>query len=141
MTIGGTADANIRAVEQGTYDYVLFWGWLRPPPPGQQIERLADRYGVNRSRFFVRPSLGTIFLALNTQRPLFRENPALRRAVNFALHRAEIFGQGYLRGRLTAELLPPSMPGFVEQNIYPLPRPDSGLREGSPRATFAAVEP
>lgn len=123
VTIGGTADANARAVDQGTYDYVFYW-WM-PPPPGQVIERLAERHGVNRGRFFVAPSLGAIFLALNTQRPLFRGNPALRRAVNFALDRAEILRQGgYLRGRRTDQLLPPSMPGFVEQNIYPLRGPN-----------------
>ena len=49
--------------------------------------RLAARYGVNRGRFFIRPGLGLCMLTLNASRPLFRGNPSLRRAVNYALDR------------------------------------------------------
>lgn len=124
VTMGGTAASNAAAVEGGRFDYVLYF-WLLPPPPGTLIEELGARYGVNRSRFFARPSLGTVYLALNTERPLFRDNPRLRRAVNLALDRAEILRQGgFLRGKRTDQLLPPGMPGFVPRNIYPLGAPD-----------------
>jgi ABC-type oligopeptide transport system substrate-binding subunit len=124
VTIGGTAESNATAVEEGRYDYMLLF-WVLPPPPGQLIEKLAARHQVNRRRFFARPSLGTIFLALNTERPLFRANPALRRAVNFALDRSEIVRQGgFLRGTPTNQLLPPGMPGSAAEKIYPLRRPD-----------------
>jgi peptide/nickel transport system substrate-binding protein len=123
VTIGGTAAANAEAVEAGRFDYVLYF-WLLPPPPGTLLADLAARHGVNRTRFFARPSLGTVYLALNTERPLFRHNPRLRRAVNLALDRAEILRQGgFLRGRRTDQLLPPGMPGFVPRDIYPLGRP------------------
>jgi ABC-type transport system substrate-binding protein len=58
---------------------------------------------------------------------LFRGNPRLRRAVNFALDRPEILRQGgYLRGRRTDQLLPPLMPGAADENIYPIRGPDLG---------------
>jgi len=123
ITVAGTAESNAEAVEDGRFDYVLYF-WL-PPPPNALIRTLFERYGVNRNRFFARPSLGTVYLALNTMRPLFRQNPRLRRAVNFALDRAEIMRQGgVLRGRPTDHLLPPGMPGFVPRRLYPLAAPD-----------------
>jgi peptide/nickel transport system substrate-binding protein len=123
VTIGGTAAANADAVESGRFDYVLYF-WLLPPPPGTLIEELAARYGVNQARFFARPSLGTVYLALNTERSLFRDNPRLRRAVNLALDRPEILRQGgFLRGKRTDQLLPPGMPGFIPRDIYPLGTP------------------
>jgi peptide/nickel transport system substrate-binding protein len=123
VTIGGTAAANAEAVEAGRFDYVHYF-WLLPPPPGTLIEEISARHGVNRTRFFARPSLGTVYLALNTERPLFRNNRRLRRAVNLALDRAEILRQGgVLRGERTDQLLPPKMPGFVPRYIYPLGTP------------------
>jgi ABC-type transport system substrate-binding protein len=124
LTVGGTAESNANDVELGRFDYVQYV-WLLPAPPGELIRRLAERHGVNRSRFFARPSLGTVYLALNTERPLFQDNPRLRRAVNLALDRPEIMRQGgYLRGRRTDQLIPPDMPGFARQRLYPLGGPD-----------------
>jgi ABC-type transport system substrate-binding protein len=144
VTIGGTAESNATAVDEGRYDYMLLFSWVAPPPPGQLLEKLAARHQVNRRRFFATPSLGTIFLALNTERPLFRANPRLRRAVNFALDRGEIVGQGgFLRGTPADQLLPPGMPGFADENIYPLRRPDlrraRALAEGHLRAGRAVL--
>ena len=48
---------------------------------------IAAEYGVNKSRFFVAPGYQTLCLALNTARPLFANNPQLRRAVNYAIDR------------------------------------------------------
>ena len=45
---------------------------------------LPAKYGVNRSEFFVKPGLTLRMLAFNSSRPLFRNNPRLRRAINYA---------------------------------------------------------
>jgi ABC-type transport system substrate-binding protein len=77
--------------------------------------RLAARYGVNRGRFFVRPSRTLWFLAFNHERPLFRGNPGLRRAVNYAVDRAEILrAWGPFAGRRTVQILP------GDYRLYPL---------------------
>jgi ABC-type transport system substrate-binding protein len=64
----------------------------------------------------------------NTSRPLFRGNPALRRAVNFALDRTQIADRrsdGRIALRLTDQILPTSMPGWTDQRLYPM-RADLG---------------
>src|SRR6266508_352732 len=62
---------------------------------------------------------------INTSRPLFRGNPSLRRALNFAVDRAALtreFGPYTATG--TDQYLPPVMPGFRNERIYPLARPN-----------------
>jgi peptide/nickel transport system substrate-binding protein len=65
-------------------------------------------------------------LAFNSSRPLFRNNPGLRRAVNFALDRQALqaIGGGPLAGRLTDQYMPPLVPGFRDGDVYPLERAD-----------------
>jgi len=109
-------------VEQGRAD----WGrapslfYLEPE------RRLVAKYGVNRSRFFLKPGLTFRHYHLNTSRPLFRNNPRLRRAVNFAVDRPAVQRamEGPLGGRLTDQYLPPKLPGFRDAPIYPLKRPN-----------------
>ena len=102
---------------------------------------LQQKHGINGSRFFVEPGLGLRLLVFNSSRPLFRSNPGLRRAVNFALDRKalEATGGGPIGARLTDQYLPFAVPGFVDADIYPLGGPDLGraralaqgnLREG-----------
>lgn len=104
-------------IEQGAAD----WGWVPPPFYLDPDRKLAKRFGVNKKQFFVKPGLGLRAFALNTARPLFHNNPQLRRAVNFAVDRAAL--QRVLGGRLalqiTDQYLPPSLPGFTDANIYP----------------------
>jgi len=90
--------------------------------------RLVAKYGINRSRFWVKP--GTTFraFALNTARPLFRNNRALRRAVNYAVDRAAIrrLTPGGARvAHATDQYLPPVVPGFRDVRIYPLNHPNA----------------
>lgn len=109
-------------IEAGTAD----WGWALPIYYFDPTRRLVEKYGVNRTRFFVQP--GSIFrgYAFNTSRPLFKNNPQLRKAVNFAIDRAALrnAGAGSLESTLTDQYLPPSIPGFRDARIYPLTRPD-----------------
>jgi peptide/nickel transport system substrate-binding protein len=85
---------------------------------------LVQKYGINRDggRFMLRPGLTIRMLALNSSRPLFRKNPSLRKAVNFALDRKafENMSGGPLSGVLTDQYLPSTVPGFSDSSLYPL---------------------
>ncbi len=109
-------------IERGQTD----WGWAPGPFYFDPARKLATKYGVNRSQFFVKPGLTLKAFALNTSRPLFRNNPKLRRAVNFAVDRTAL--QRVVGGRLavqvTDQYLPPGLPGFKDAHIYPLARPN-----------------
>jgi len=87
--------------------------------------RLRDTYGVNKRQLFVQPSLRMGLIALNTDRPLFRNNPWLRQAVNFAIdRRALVATLGGISGKRTDQYLSPSMPGYTDADIYPLRGPN-----------------
>jgi peptide/nickel transport system substrate-binding protein len=85
---------------------------------------LVSTFGINKARFFLKPGLTLRMLAFNTSRPLFRDNPQLRRAVNFAIGRRGLQLAGPLSSELTDQYLPPSMAGFKDSAIYPLEQPD-----------------
>ncbi len=91
---------------------------------------LDARYGPHSTaaragdqRYFTGSSVGVIWLALNTSRPLFK-NANLRRAVNYALNRrliAQAAGQNAWPGpsRPTDQYLPPAIPGYHAIHAYP----------------------
>jgi peptide/nickel transport system substrate-binding protein len=105
-----------------------------------QIERGEADYGVinasafaslatslkrDRRHLFVTPQPIVAYLALNTSRPLFHDNPQLRRAVAYALDRpalARLFGPH--GATPTDEYLPPGFPGYRSRHIYPLAGPE-----------------
>jgi peptide/nickel transport system substrate-binding protein len=89
--------------------------------PPAQAKELADRYGLNQGRFFIRKNMVFWYLALNNDRPLFKGNTKLRQAINHALARPYLVAQhGYLGGGRTDQILPPGMPGFRDANVYSL---------------------
>ena len=95
------------------------------PFPPTQAKELADRYGINKGRFFVRPALQVWRIDMNTERPLFRNNPSLRKAIMHAIDRRFMTAQhGFLAGRRTDQYLPYGMPGFEEYDAYSLKGPD-----------------
>ncbi len=86
---------------------------------------LAKEYGVNRSRFFVQPGNGLRVFVINTSRPLFRKNPKLRQAVNFAVNRQALAREAGAYGETPADqFLVPGSPGFRDERIYPLRGPN-----------------
>jgi peptide/nickel transport system substrate-binding protein len=110
-------DAIQLAVERGDAD-------VGYPSPAANRD-LLEKYGVNRKRFFVAPSLRTAAIALNTRRPLFKDNPWLRRAVNFAIDRHALVAElGGIAGRRTDQYLSHAMPGFRDADVYPLRGPN-----------------
>jgi peptide/nickel transport system substrate-binding protein len=101
------------------------WAFTFPPSIAARAPRLAKQYGINKSRFFVGPGDFLDLLILNNERPLFRNNPALRRAVNFAVNRAALVRElGPHAASPTDQYLLPLKRGFVDAHIYPLKRPN-----------------
>jgi peptide/nickel transport system substrate-binding protein len=104
-------------LERGEVDY----GVVSP----SAFASLAEKFKGDSKHLFVVPQPIVAYLALNTQRPLFKDNPQLRRAVNFALNRpilARLFGE---RGAVPAdEYLPPGFPGYQAKHLYPVDGPD-----------------
>lgn len=138
-------DEVLDRVEQGDAD----WGFAHASAYLDPARRLVAKYGRNRSRFFIAPGYGFRGLVLNTSRPLFRDNPLLRRAVSYAIDRSALrrAGGGTLESTLTDQYLPPTMRGFRDARIYPLARPDvaraRALARGhtrSGKAVFYTVE-
>jgi ABC-type transport system substrate-binding protein len=88
------------------------------PPTAHQ--ELFNRYGVNKSRYFVNPGVNVFYVALNTSRPAF-QSVKVRQAVNYAIDRpAMLRVGGLLAGKRTDQILPPSMRGFRDAKLYPI---------------------
>lgn len=118
--LGVDAKSSADKVASGEVDYV----W---PGPNfiQLVPKLAQRYGVNRSQFFVRPGFSLGVFHLNTSRPLFRNNVKLRQAVNFAVDRGALMRElGAHIATPTDQYLRPAMPAYRNERIYPLSGPD-----------------
>jgi peptide/nickel transport system substrate-binding protein len=82
--------------------------------PTARVRDVARTYGVNRTRFWVKPSSCLGILAVNRERRLFRDNLALRQALNWAVNRKAYSAtvEPYARTPWT-HLLPPTFPGSV----------------------------
>jgi peptide/nickel transport system substrate-binding protein len=111
---------------------------------GDRAGELKQRYGVNRSQFFVKPELNLAMFVLNTSGPLFSNNAKLRQAVNFAVNRRTLTRElGPLAGTPTDQYLSPSQPGYRDGRIYPLKAPDLGrarqLAKGNLRSGKAVL--
>lgn len=110
-------------VERGEAD----WSYVVAPIYLDPSRGLARKYGLNKRQFFVRPGFTLRALLLNSSRPLFRDNPRLRRAVNLAVNRRALsasVGGAQGSGTLTDQHLPPSLPGFRNARISPLTSAD-----------------
>ena len=121
VDIGADPATVFDQVLSGEQDYAL-----GPPqylaPLAKEVGR---RYGVNRSQFFVVPSAGVRSFMLNTSRPLFRNNVKLRQAINFAIDRGALTRElGSYAGTVSDQFMPPNIPGYRDERIYPLDRPD-----------------
>jgi len=114
----GALPAQIRLqLERGETDYGVV--------SSAAFESLASDFQGDRRHFFVLRQPTVAYLALNTQRPLFRHNPQLRRAVAYAIDRTSLARQFGTGGATpTDQYLPPGTPGFRDARIYPLREPD-----------------
>ena len=86
-----------------------------------------QRYGVNRpgGQFFIQPGFGLRLFVLNTSRGIFKNNPKLRQAVNFAVDRRGLARElGPRLGTATDQYVLTVSPGFRDERIYPLKGPN-----------------
>jgi len=125
VTIGDDPDTITRKIDANQTDWGCGFNFGCADVPTEAAGDLGKKYGVNRSRFFVRPEAAIFYLALNTERRLFRNNPLLRRAVNFALNRSALVrARGPYWGSPSDGYLPLGMPGAPTAHLYPLKRPN-----------------
>jgi ABC-type oligopeptide transport system substrate-binding subunit len=86
-------------------------------PPAAHTE-LTRMYGINKSRYFVLPGLTIQYIALNTERPLFRDQ-SMRQAVAHAIDRTQLMRQAGLNGGIpNDQILPPGIPGYRPITVY-----------------------
>jgi ABC-type transport system substrate-binding protein len=119
--IGNSLAASYLRVQQGASDYAA-----QGIPPASYAEA-AQKWGINKGQFWVKPQLGVRYMAFNHDRPLFQgaKGTDLAKAINYAMDRTAILAQGgYLAGHRTDQSLPPGMAGFRDANLYPLKGPD-----------------
>src|SRR5262249_15485558 len=124
ITFGGDLDSNVADVAEGRAEVV---GGELPNEFRLDLER---RYGVNRSQLFQTRGTSITTIYMNTSRPLFKNNPALRKAVNLALDRSAIVragGSTSVWRTPTDQILTHWMPGWVDHRLYPLDGPNLGL--------------
>jgi len=121
IAMGGDVDSDIKAVQDGRADV------LHVVIPSELRQGLVQRYGVNKRQLFRVWGRDTAALVLNSSSPLFKDNTALRKAVNLAVDRAEIVRQtpgGFLSRVPTDQILPRLVPGWRDYSLYPLTGPD-----------------
>jgi peptide/nickel transport system substrate-binding protein len=112
-TFGNALDATVLRIRKNEVD-------LGSTPPAAAAQ-LAEEFGINKSRFFVRKLMVQWYLGLNNESSLFRNNAKLRQAINWAIDRPQLVRQhGFLAGGRTDQILPPGMPGFADRKIYSL---------------------
>jgi ABC-type oligopeptide transport system substrate-binding subunit len=124
--------ATLLEVKSGAADYAA------DGVPPAEYSGLWNQYGPTskagksgKQQFFVNPEIGVQYLAMNMERPLFGKNANLRKAVNHAVNRpAMIKVAGAYAGKVTDQVLPPGMPGFVDIKAYPLQAPDVAKAKG-----------
>jgi oligopeptide transport system substrate-binding protein len=120
IRIGSLPPEIIPRIDRGETD------WTPAPYVAREAyANLAQKYGVGKSRFFIRPAPRLLYVIINTSGRLFRNNLALRRAVNFAIDRpALVRVYGRYGASPSDQYLPRAMPGFRDSRIYPLNGPD-----------------
>jgi ABC-type oligopeptide transport system substrate-binding subunit len=91
-----------------------------PVTPPDKIQGIADQYGVNKSRFWVKAQNCTGDLLFNNANPLFRNNVQLRKAINWAVDRTDYAAvAGPYAGSPWTHLLPPGFPGSTSKTLKP----------------------
>ena len=126
VNIGNDVTVEYQNVEKSTTDYAS--GGI----PATEWKNVVTKYGLNKKdgRVQVRPLLDIRYVAMNRSRPLFRANPGLAKAVNWAVDRQAFSAQGgYLYGKRTGQILPPGMLGYKPQNTYPIRITASSARQ------------
>lgn len=119
--LGADQGSLVDDIASGTFD----WGGVNASSGAARATELARRYGINKEQYWIKPGQGLRLFHLNTSGDLLRNNPKLRQAINFAVDRRALTRElGPFGGRATDQYLLPVTPGFRDERIYPLKRPD-----------------
>ena len=116
--------------------------------PTTEVANVAQQYGINKGRFFLRKQMTMWYLAMNHEQPLFgpkgspNGNVPLLKALNTAIDRPALVRQfGYLAGARTDQIIPYTMPGFRNWDIYSIrganPTKAAALAKGNTRSGHA----
>jgi ABC-type oligopeptide transport system substrate-binding subunit len=118
---GRTAPRNLSGLdiywnlnEQEAFEQVKDGRLDEGPIPAAEVQGVANRYGVNRSRFWAEPvnCLGSI--PFNTSNGLFADNAPMRKAVNWALDRTDYVAVAAPHSQSPwTHLLPPNVAGSI----------------------------
>ena len=110
VTVGGDENQSILQIKSGQAD-------LDSNPPAAAAAQLGDEFGVNKSQFWVKPTVSTNWWALNTLPGSPFADLKLRKAVNWAIDRpAQVRVSGKYGGRRTDQILPLAMAGMIPNN-------------------------
>jgi ABC-type oligopeptide transport system substrate-binding subunit len=109
----GSPEEKLLRVATGRAD----WTYTLPAIALDPRHGLSRKFGLNHDRLFITPGLTITMYVLNSSGPLFRNNPALRRAVNHAVNRDLVELRGF--GETTDQYLAPGVLGFKQRAIYP----------------------
>jgi ABC-type oligopeptide transport system substrate-binding subunit len=118
VTVNVDSNQSYLQVKRGDADYDL-----AGLPPTAHAE-LTKEFGINRGRYFVHEASTIQYIALNTERPLFKDVPARQAVANAVDRRALLRLWGLNGGAASEQLLPPTIPGYRDADIYPLDKPD-----------------
>jgi ABC-type transport system substrate-binding protein len=125
---GRTAPRNLDGVdvswnlnERAAFDMVNANQLDEGPIPAAEVQNVANQYGVNRSRFWVKATDCLGRLAFNNRSGLFQDNVAMRRAVNWALDRTDYVSSSTPYALTPwAHFLMPGFPGSITRpNLQP----------------------
>jgi DNA-binding SARP family transcriptional activator/ABC-type transport system substrate-binding protein len=141
--LSGTAGLQqIREVEAGRID------WAIGAVTADQDARLERLYGAHspaarhgRPQYVVTPMPDVDEVNLNTTRPLFASE-RMRRAVNYAVDRKALAAHGgmwFAHASVAQMYLPPGVPGYRDEHIYPLTPDLTTARRLAGRGRHTAV--
>jgi ABC-type oligopeptide transport system substrate-binding subunit len=111
--------------EQTAFNQTLAGELDETTPPAAEEGGLAKRFGVNKTRFWSKPTNCTGYLPFNMARPLFKSTTKLRQAINYAVDRKSYVQQaGPFAGDPWTHLFNPGVPGWLNTNPYPKNAPN-----------------
>jgi peptide/nickel transport system substrate-binding protein len=105
--LGSDEDRMVADTLNGAADLVFV------PPPA----RIAELASSHAGQLHLSPRVNTFFMTLNTQVPPF-DDARVRRALNFAVDRAEVEVLSGGIFRATCQILPPTLPGYAPYCPY-----------------------
>jgi peptide/nickel transport system substrate-binding protein len=105
--------------EQTAFNQTIANALDEGPLPAAEVQGVAKKYGVNKTRFWSKSQNCTGYLPMNTSRSLFKGNANLRKAVNYVINRKDYVSQaGPYAGQAWTHIFNPGVPGWKNVSIY-----------------------